>query len=187
MPIGQAKVGLLGNDIGKLELIETKVVTSGSAVDFTAIKEDIYNVHFLTWTWQNGGGTGDTDITLSNDGGSTFESSNYKEAWKYGYTTGQFNNVSSTSSADMRVPADVISTGFSGGYVYFYNLGDSTKYSFITFHTFSSLQTSGFGDGFAYGGGVYTVTETIDGIRLTFGGGNTINDLKISLYGIKDS
>ena len=87
----------------------------------------------------------------------------------------------------MRVTADVISTGFSGGYVYFYNLGDSTKYSFITFHTFSSLQTSGFGDGFAYGGGVYTVTETIDGIRLTFGGGNTINDLKISLYGIKDS
>ena len=87
----------------------------------------------------------------------------------------------------MRITADVISSGFSGGYVYFYNLGDSAKYSFITFQTFSSLQTSGFGDGMTFGSGVYHQAETIDGIRLTFGGGATINDLKISLYGIKES
>ena len=186
MPLGAARFGLSGADLGKLELIETQTVTSGSAVDFTAIKENIYNVHFLTWTWQNGGGSGDTDIRLSNDGGSTFEASNYDEAWQYGYTTGQFAEVRSTSSTEMRVTADVISSGFSGGYVYLYNLGDSAKYSFITFHTFSSLQTSGFGDGMTFGSGVYHQAETIDGIRLTFGGGATINDLKISLYGIKE-
>ena len=51
MPIGQAKFGLLGGvpDLGKLELIETKIHSSDvPEVDFTDIKEDIYNVHFMT-------------------------------------------------------------------------------------------------------------------------------------------
>ena len=50
MPIGQAKFGLLGGvaDPGKLELIETKNVSSSSSAIFTSIQESTYNVHFLT-------------------------------------------------------------------------------------------------------------------------------------------
>ena len=35
---------------GQLELIETQTVTSVTNIDFTDIKQDIYNVHFMTIT-----------------------------------------------------------------------------------------------------------------------------------------
>ena len=60
MPIGQAKFGLLGGvaDPGKLELIETQTASADSSVDFTDIKEDIYNVHFAIVNISlNGAGT----------------------------------------------------------------------------------------------------------------------------------
>ena len=84
MPLGAARFGLLGGvaDLGKLELIETKTVSSAVAqVDFTSIDESIYNVHFLTF---NGLELATNDSSmgarLSNDGGSTFETANYQYA-----------------------------------------------------------------------------------------------------------
>lgn len=48
MPIGQAKFGLLGGvvDPGKLELLETKTISSATA-DFTSLDVSNYKVHFL--------------------------------------------------------------------------------------------------------------------------------------------
>jgi len=37
---------------GQLELIETQTASSVSSINFTDIKEDIYNVHFLTFNNQ---------------------------------------------------------------------------------------------------------------------------------------
>ena len=48
MPLGAARFGLSGADLGKLELIETQTVSGVSAINFTSIKESTYNVHFLT-------------------------------------------------------------------------------------------------------------------------------------------
>ena len=35
-------------NFGQLELIQTQIASSASALDFTAIQESTYNVHFLT-------------------------------------------------------------------------------------------------------------------------------------------
>ena len=49
MPLGATRFGFLGApDPGKLELIETKNVSSSSSAIFTSIQESTYNVHFLT-------------------------------------------------------------------------------------------------------------------------------------------
>ena len=58
---------------GSLELIAEQTVSSASALDFTSIKENVYDVHYLV-----GGFTQQSDnisIRLSNDNGSSFISS----------------------------------------------------------------------------------------------------------------
>jgi hypothetical protein len=74
------------------------------------------------------------------------------------------------------------------GYIYFYNLGHDAKYSFITQHSALNVESSA-GNGFAYFGiGAYTVTESINAIRL-FNyntGGNFQNKGTFSLYGIEE-
>ena len=48
MPLGAARFGLSGADLGKLELIDTQTISGTVAqVDFTSIKESTYNVHLL--------------------------------------------------------------------------------------------------------------------------------------------
>ena len=42
MPLGAARFGLSGADLGKLELIETQTVSGVSAINFTSIKESTY-------------------------------------------------------------------------------------------------------------------------------------------------
>ena len=48
MPLGAARFGLSGADLGKLELIQTQTFTTTLNVDFTSIDESTYNVHFAT-------------------------------------------------------------------------------------------------------------------------------------------
>ena len=66
----------LGHIGGSLELLQTISISSSTATaDFTNIKEDVYDVHLLT-VFAEGGS--DYDILLSNDNGSSFETSNYE-------------------------------------------------------------------------------------------------------------
>ena len=170
---------------GSLELIQEQTASGVTNIDFTSIQENKYDVLYLQWSATGGTSAGDSDIRLSNNSGSSFIASGYQEAWQYGYSTGQFAEVKSTSSAQMRITADVRSAGYSGGYVYFYNLGNSSKYSFITFQSFSDLNTSGFGDGFAFGGGVLPTAEIHNAIRISlYAGGGGVN-ATAKLYGVK--
>ena len=170
---------------GSLELIEEQTASGVTNIDFTSIQENKYDVLYLQWTATGGSSLGDSDIRLSNNSGSSFIASGYQEAWQYGYSTGQFAEVRSTSATQMRITADVRSTGYSGGYVYFYNLGNSSKYSFITFQSFSDLNISGFGDGFAFGGGVLPTAEIHNAIRISlYAGGGGVN-ATAKLYGVK--
>jgi len=181
MPLGAARFGLLGGvaDLGKLELIETQTISSGSTLDFTDIKQDIYNVHFLTGndiesTFSNTA----ISIRLSNDNGSTFESSNYQYALQYMGVSGLFGESKSTSASEMRFMSDSGNEN-KGGYIYLYNLGDSTKYSFGTGqgmeHSYAQFSSS-----------VYTVAETINAIRILTPNTNAWTGT-VSLYGIAES
>jgi len=187
MPIGQAKFGLLGGvvDPGKLELIETKVADgTGTILDFTDLQESTYNVHFMTINNLQGIDSTASPVytRLSNDGGSTYETSNYQRA----HLLNTFESKTTSSNYLNTIgPGITNKTGRSSNcYIYFYNLGDSSKYSFAT------EQGTAWTDGLAYqmqfGSSVYTVAETINAIRLYNASSRQFTG-DVSLYGIAES
>ena len=174
---------------GQLELIETQTVSgTPTTIDFTSIDENIYNVHFMTYNNMHGNSATAQDIgaRVSNDGGSTFESSNYQHANQNGSTSGSFSENKSTSANRYMIAPDLDNeTNASvNGYIYFYNLGDSSKYSFVTDWNF--LFQSAVGGRFRGGSSVYKVDETINAIQLMTNNGGGFSDGVASLYGIKE-
>ena len=187
MPLGAARFGLGGVDLGKLELIETQTASGVNSLEFTSIKETIYNVHFMTFNDINyGSGSDRLNARYSNDGGSTYESgSNYQRAHQTGNTSPNFSESKGTSDTSLIVCnlSDTSTNDTAQGYNYFYNLGDSSKYSFNTMHS-SSQRGANFE--FRFGSGVYAVAETIDAIKV-FSNSTSNFTGTISLYGIKES
>ena len=173
---------------GQLELIETQTVGVVSQVDFTSIDESTYNVHYLTFS--------DLDFTndqeniqvrFSNDGGSTYESgSDYDWAHQRNIASGSFLEAKSTTATSIEINRLLgnATNETQNGYIYFYNLGDSAKYSFTTSHTTGMYYTGSYVSNF--GSGVYHQAETINAIRIIEGGGGTFS-ATMSLYGIRYS
>ena len=187
MPLGAARFGLLGGvaDLGKLELIETQTASSDSALNFTSIDESTYNVHFMTIN----------NIDVSNNGADMnfrlYESgvletaSVYQSAYQQQWASGFVNENKSTGRTFLVANA---STGngtneTSQSYHYFYNLGDSSKYSFQTSHYLVMYTGASFFVGF--GSGVLLQTSTVDGIQLYSSSGTFSGT--VSLYGIAES
>lgn len=174
---------------GQLELIETKTVTSAvTYIDFTNLQENVYDVHFLTWNNVHPQSDSKTlTLRLSDDNGSTFETSNYDYAFMNINATGSFNETRSTSGTFMYCSTSVgTGTGESAnGYCYLYNLGDSTKYSFNTFHN-SDLQSAPVFQNF-FGSQIYHQTSTINAFRLGTSDGSSTYTGNFSLYGIRYS
>ena len=183
MPIGQAKFGLLGGvaDPGKLELIETQTFTADQYVDFVSIQESTYNVHFLTFSITEC--TGALITQISNNGGTSFIASGYQMALQYGSVGGSFGEDKSTSSSNIAGFGSGGTNLQKNGYVYFYNLDNSSKYSFTTFQGFNNHPSLGFYTNF--GSGVYPTAETHNAIRLSAITGNSTGTA--SLYGIAES
>ena len=163
---------------GQLELIETQTISSGSTLDFTNIQEVTYNIHFATLNnIESSSASTRIDIRFSNDNGSSYESGNdYQRGALYGgpVSTGDSKH---TATSSVSVTPDSASQS-KGAYCYFYNLGDSTKYSFITFHGIEQSY-------YRFGGGVYKANEQINGIRFFTTNSNAWTGT-ISLYGIKE-
>ena len=188
MPLGAARFGLSGADLGKLLLIETQTVSSSTAtVDFTSLGN--YNVHFLTVTDLQA--TGDARVLylrFSNDGGSSFiSSSNYDYANQEGDSSGTFSeNISSTASFIRLQEGNggSASNEVANGYVYLYNLLDSAKYSFTTYQITQLDRDVNYS--FNFSSGVLHTAETHNAFRLYFNADN-ISKAKFSLYGIKES
>jgi hypothetical protein len=163
---------------GQLELIETQTFSTVSAVDFTSIQESTYNVHFLTYSGIEGS-------TASNGGLQFYESGvlrtgGYQDALQYGTSGGSFGEEKSTSRANMYFH-NYGTQQQTGAYAYIYNAGDSSKYTFSTWHSnqpFTSSMTMFFGSG------VMPYTSTVDGIRINVNTGTLTG--QASLYGIKE-
>ena len=187
MPLGAARFGLSGADLGKLELIETQTASGVNSLEFTSIKETIYNVHFMTFNDINhSAGSDRLNARYSNDGGTTYESgTNYQRGHQTGNTSPNFSESKSTTDTSQIVCnlSDTVANDTAQGYNYFYNLGDSSKYSFNTMHS-SSQRSPVFS--FRFGSGVYVVAETINAIKV-FSNSTSNFTGTISLYGIKDS
>jgi len=174
---------------GSLELIEEQT-TSGtpSAVNFTNLKGTKYDVHYLTATnTSTSTDDGRIGIRLSNDGGSSYESSNYQTAYQANAADGGVNEYRSTSDNQMEF---IINTGTNAnekgnGYVYLYNLNNSAKYSFSSGMAVALNSSASLFQWF--GGSVYAVAETINALSIIpDGASGTLDDgIVFKLYGVK--
>ena len=187
MPLGAARFGLLGGvaDLGKLELIETQTASADTYLDFTSIQESTYNVHFMTINNINvSSDNADMNFRLY-ESGVLETASVYQSAYQQVFADGFANENKSTGRTYLVCNAstgnDTNETGQS--YHYFYNLGDSSKYSFQTGHYLQLYSTPVFFVGF--GSGVLPQTSTVDGIRLYSSSGTF--SATASLYGIAES
>ena len=171
---------------GSLELIASTTVSSAGAVEFTSIKETKYSVHYLTYQGMSMGSVAGVQIPyyrVSNDGGSTYESSNYA-------STGQFNTAGGTTvkltnqSTYGHLCGNQQGNYKWNGHAYFYNLGNSSKYSFVTYqavgHYSADSQPSS-----TFGNSVYKVAETINALQFKVESNVDIDEGTIKLYGVK--
>jgi len=169
---------------GQLELIETKEISGVSSAIFTDIQENTYNVHFLTINdFQPA--TDNTDLRIRFFSGATeYSGTTYQYAYQYGEVGGLgFGEVKSTGADHIRATFNTgnATNEKAHSYVYFYNLGDSSKYSFTTHQGMTGV-------GAVYmhfGSGVQTNAVAMTQIKLFNASGNF--SATASLYGIRYS
>ena len=173
---------------GQLELIETQTVDDSDFsenilyVDFTNLGD--YDVHFLTYSDFQTQGYGYPSVRFSNNGGSSFISAGYQYAYFSYYNTSSFQESRSISADTIRLSHNQYQN--MNGYVYLYNLLDSSKYSFTTSHN-SNVAGNNVTNDMAFGSGVKPTAEVHNAIRFRMNNANYIGALKISLYGIRYS
>ena len=174
---------------GQLELIETKTFSGTvSAVDFTDIKETEYNVHFMTLSDMKTAGDNQEPCNIQ-----LYESGVLETASVYQIGVQNNSTISGLENYERRsTSASTINFNFGAGndtgeqddgYFYFYNLGDSSKYSFVTgqfvgLSNASKIYTS-------FGSAVLPQASQVDGIRVKKNTGDYAG-FNISLYGIKE-
>ena len=177
------KAGHLG---GSLELITETTFSGVSTIDFTSIKENLYDVHFLTVTNTiMSGGESSMGIQFYENG--VLETASvYHYAQEFGEASGSFGE----SKNNARDLIFLNSANYGNGandngnaYAYLYNLGNSSKYSFLT--TINVLEDNGTMK-ISFGGGLLPQSSKVDGFRLLESiGGRTVSG-NAKLYGVKN-
>ncbi len=169
----------LGELGGSMELIQSQTA-SDAVVNFTNLGD--YDVHFVTFN--NVMLSTDDELLghrLSNASGSV--TSGYQFAIQY-------NADSGGNGASVNTSYGYLSTlGASGnavrevknGYVYYYNLLNSSKYSFCTLQSYSKASVTES----LFGGGVLPTAETHNAISFLTTGGSAITSGTFKLYGVK--
>lgn len=174
--------GFLG---GSLELIQSQTISSSvSTITFTSIKESKYDVHLLQIDNLQRDTNGTTLLQFSNDGGSSFETSSYENADVRNQSNSSFQEDRSTSATSITLTntAGASANESVNMYCYFYNLGNSSKYSFVTLQG-SYLISSTYAT--TFGGGVYSVAETINAFQILASTSVNYDSGNIKLYGVK--
>ena len=170
---------------GQLELIETQTVSSATAyVDFTNLGN--YNVHFMTVNnFKTPAGNSHMGFRLFESG--VIESAAvYQFARQQGQADGTFSENRNTVQDEGIISANIGNETNHRGhlYIYWYNLIDSSKYSFTTHH--STCITDAGTYAMDFGSNVLPQASAVDGIRM-IPNTNTINEATFSLYGIRYS
>ena len=169
---------------GSLELIEEQTYSSAvSFVDFTSIQENKYDVHFMTFNNVDYASEQVPALRFYESG--VLESAGvYQYAEQQCQSNGSFAESKDTASTFLGLGNYAV--GASNGYCYLYNLGNSSKYSFISFHNVNTDADASPSEAVAdFGGGVLPQASTVDGIRFTGAGGANFSSFNIKLYGVK--
>ena len=169
---------------GSLELIEEQTYSSAvSFVDFTSIQENKYDVHFMTFNNVDYASEQVPALRFYESG--VLESAGvYQYAEQQCQSNGSFAESKDTASTFLGLGNYAV--GASNGYCYLYNLGNSSKYSFISFHNVNTDADASPSEAVAeFGGGVLPQASTVDGIRFTGHLGANLSSFNIKLYGVK--
>ena len=173
-------------NFGQLELIETQTVSSStSTVEFTDLKD--FDVHLFTVT---DGTVSDNDKGIAfrvYENGTLESGSVYQTARQICGADGSFSENRSTSNSAFRFANNVkissIPRSNINGYLYFYNLLDSTKYSFVTQH--SSTYSNADRLSSLWGSQVLPQASAVNIIQVMAFNTGTIESGNFSLYGIR--
>ena len=169
--------------VGNIELIETQSASGVGNVAFTHIKQDIYNVHFLTINDYQGASS-DWLAMRFYESGTLETAAQYHKALRYGYYSGSWGANTSTGVSYIYTGVEsTTSSNITGnGYVYIYNAGDDSRYTTATVQSVNSA-----GQYMMFGGGSLNQASIVDGIYL-YGGAAASNITgDFSLYGIRYS
>ena len=170
---------------GSLELINTISFSSvTSTIDFTNIKENVYDVHLIQLTAILNGSGGSFYVRTSQDNGSSFDDTtgDYQFAIQRMWSDGNFYESRSTNGGAMEIYGQSGNGGQpTNRYIYIYNAGNSSKYTFIT--TQSTNWDAKFKSSF--GGGVRDNAHTVNAIRLFTNVGGGFESATAKIYGVK--
>ena len=165
---------------GQLELIETQTVSTVSTVNFTNLGD--YNVHFLT--------VNNLQVAVTNTrlGVRFYESGVLETAGVYQWAyqqclQGSGGEFKATSHSSIPIQIEQPINFGGGGYNYFYNLIDSSKFSFLT-NQHIRVSNAMIGE---FGSGVMPQASEVTGFQIgSYDSSNQNFSLTASLYGIKE-
>ena len=172
--------GFLG---GSLELIaETNHSGDVNTIELNSIQESKYDVHLLVIkNLEFESSIGRIGVQLRESG--TYETAGvYDYSIQYQESSGGNGNQKQENFEYMQLEFQTSNAGTFGAYAYFYNLGNSAKYSFMNFQ--EQLTTSSYAST-RYGGGILPQASVVDGIRIMRSGSNNFTSYNIKLFGIK--
>ena len=173
---------------GQLEHIQTQTITSSTAsVIFTDIKEDEYNIHLATWNNFQSTVTNKRLVMRFYEYGTEESASVYQSAMQCAgtdyigatKTTGEdsiFLGTNTTTTANQSV----------SGYVYIYNAGNGTEYTFTNSHDVGMYQ-SGPNMRSHFGGAVLPQASVVNQLKFFSTATSNIEHVVISLYGLKEN
>jgi len=171
---------------GQLELIETQTVSgTPSTLSFDSIQESKYNVHFMTIS-EFQPQTDNRHLALRfKTGGVTDSNFNYKYAMQRNTVATSAELISGNDSKIwLAYNCSNISNETTNGYIYIYNAGDSSKYTFIT--TQFMMIDKDTNHSTNYQSSVYDITNVVNGIEFATSG-DPLEYGTFSLYGIRYS
>ena len=171
-------------NFGQLELIETVNASSVSSFDFSDLKD--FNVHLITVS--NGTNSNQSKgLAFRLYESDTLESGSvYDTARQFAQTDGNGTENRSTSNSAIRFSCNTDVTSISAsninGYLYFYNLLDSTRVTSVSQHS-AGYSNSDRGE-FIFGCNVLPQVSFVNKIQvMAFDTGTITAD--VSLYGIR--
>lgn len=171
---------------GSLELTVSSTFTGQSAIDMTTLKQDIYDVHLVTFELTPNTDNALPSIRYINTSDTVITATNYNEAFLEVASYGAFAQYRSTANGEIRIAENVGNATNESciGAFYIFNAGNSSSYTFSK-HQTSSIFTNGNLLG-AKGIAVLKQTDEIKGFRVfdQNNAGGTF-DGTISVYGVK--
>ena len=171
--------------VGTLELIETQTISGATArINFQSLGD--YDVHFMTANNMHNESDNRRIGVQFFESGVLEEGTVYDVASQFGNAAGTFIEVQGSGYGSLRWGDNFGSNTNEtmNGYMYFYNLKDSSKYSFVTHHAASQSESNA--SCFEFGSGVMKQASLVDGISIEIDSGHNLLSGTLSLYGIKE-